>query len=106
MMPEPRYKNGYMLAVEQIAHLTADLATATAKSDALAVEHAELRAAADALAAPLPSVPGQQLAACRICRATWRIGQPERHQDIEYGVPCPVVAYRRLRGGHAPEGEP
>jgi hypothetical protein len=59
----------------------------------------ELLTAADALAAPVPSLPGQRLAACRICRVTWLIGQPERHQDIEYGVPCPVVAYRRLRGG-------
>jgi predicted PhzF superfamily epimerase YddE/YHI9 len=138
-MSEPRYKAGYMLAVEQITQLTADLATERARADALAIEHAELRAAikiriyddgtwnvsvppehwqaveailaadpaqrgaeilaaAEALAAPLPSIPGQRLAACRICRATWPIGQPERHQDIEYGVPCPVVAYRRLRG--------
>lgn len=42
-MSEPRYKNGYMLAVEQIARLTADLTTERARADALAVENAELR---------------------------------------------------------------
>jgi hypothetical protein len=160
-MSEPRYKNGYMIALDQIVQLTAALATERARADALAVEvaafraaliqstltqmddlilptcpvcgrvgehrdeiihkpfcvfarrsadpaqrGAELLAAADALAAPFPSVSGQRLAACRICRATWPIGQPERHQDIEYGVPCPVVAYHRLRGGRAPEDRP
>lgn len=54
---------------------------------------AAILAAAEAMAAP---VVGHRLQACRICHASWRVGEPERHQHVNLGVPCPVAAYRAL----------
>jgi hypothetical protein len=103
-MPEPRYKNGYMLAVEQIAQLTADLAKAQARAKATAIENAELRAAADAIAtrghAILAISPWNAARLCFLCYQA-----SHTHDCPRELFRLALEAYRRLRGGRAPEGE-